>query len=263
MEKKPSPGRRRVLITPRDRLILELLAEHRLILPAHAQVLLGVSRSAAGSRLRALAGSGYLAPRRIFAGQPTSYQITRKGLAAIGSPLPTPQLDLRAHAHDVGVAWLWLAARAGTFGPLKAVISERAMRSVDGRRHEPPGPLPGPLGVRLGGTGPGGRERLHYPDLLLVTSDGRRIAVELELSAKGSARREKILAGYGADARIDAVLYLVDRPALAAAIQSSARRLGISHHVHVQRVRQPDVPQARPGSAAQRSAVRQTGGRER
>ncbi|HEY1524588.1 MAG TPA: hypothetical protein VGF70_16385 [Solirubrobacteraceae bacterium] len=255
--------RRRVLITARDRLLLEMVAEHRLILPAHASALLKVSLSTAGSRLRALAGAGYLAPRRIFAGQPTNYQITRKGLAAIGSPLPAPQLDIRAHAHDVGLAWLWLAARDGTFGPLSTVVSERTMRSLDARPDNQPATAPGPLGVRLGGTGPGGRERLHYPDLLLVTPEGHRIAVELELSAKGAARREKILAGYGADARIDAVLYLVDRPALAAAIQSSARRLGISHHIHVQWICQPAAERSGRALTAQRAPVAPIAGRER
>lgn len=262
MEARAPRQRHRVLITARDRLLLEMAAEHRLILPVHAQVLLRVSPSAAGSRLRALTGAGYLAQRRIFAGRPTNYQITRKGLAAIECPLPTPQLDLRAHAHDVGVAWLWLAARGGTFGPLSAVVSEGAMRSLDGRRDEQSATLPGPLGVRLGGTGPGGRERLHYPDLLLITPDGRRLAVELELSAKGATRREKILAGYGADARIDAVLYLVDRPAVATAIRSSARRLGISHHVHVQWVRQRAAERAQPALTAQRAPVALTTGRE-
>jgi hypothetical protein len=251
-----------VLITARDRLILELAAEHRLILPAHARALLGISASATGSRLRKLASAGYLVQRRIFAGRPTDYQITSKGLAVIGSSLPTPQLDLRSHAHDVGVAWLWLAARAGTFGPLSEVVSERTMRSRDARRDAGPATLSGPLGVRLGGKGPGGRERLHYPDLLLVMPDGRRIAVELELSAKGATRREKILAGYGADPRFDAVLYLVDRPAVATAIRSSASRLGISHLVQVQWVRPAAGVEARPALAAQRVAIRPSAGRE-
>jgi DNA-binding MarR family transcriptional regulator len=259
----PHRRRRQVLITARDRLILETLAEHRLIVPAHVHVLLGVSVSTASGRLRALASEGYVVARRVFADRPTNYQITRKGLAAVGSHLPAPQLDLRAHAHDVGVAWLWLAARSGTFGPLSAVVSERTMRSLDARRDSQMATAPGPLGVRLGGTGPAGRERLHYPDLLLITADGRRIAVELELSAKGAGRRDKILAGYGADPRIDAVLYLVNRPALAIAIRSSARRLGIAHHVHVQWVRRSSGQQTRPGPAVQRAPAGPTTGRER
>jgi hypothetical protein len=92
-----------------------------------------------------------------------------------------------------------------------------------------------------GGLGPGGRERLHYPDLLLVTPEYRRIAIELELTSKGRTRREQILAGYAADCRIDAVVYLAEHPAVRRQVSESAARLGISHLVHVQRVRGPAV----------------------
>jgi hypothetical protein len=105
--------------------------------------------------------------------------------------------------------------------------------------------------------GPGGRPRLHYPDLLLVTPEGHRIAVELELSSKGRARRDRILAGYGADARIEVVLYLVEQTALARAIQSSARRLGISSLVHVERVIPPARAGGRGAPAAERTQVRE------
>ena len=75
-----------------------------------------------------------------------------------------------------------------------------------------------PFGVRLGGVGPGGRERLHYPDLLLARARrargrGRARAV----AARARTRREKILGGYAADARIDAVVYLVSTGASALA----------------------------------------------
>ena len=235
-----------------------MAAEHRLTLPAHAAVLLGVSGSAAGGRLRRLASGGYLDQRRLLAGQPMAYQISRRGLQAISSTLPPPRIDLNAYAHDVGVAWLWLAARAGAFGPLRQVVSERAMRSRDGRLRAAVrrGMEPSPWGIRLGGAGPGGQARLHYPDLLLVTPEGRRLALELELTGKGRARREQILAGYGADARIDAVLYLVDRPALARSVRESARRLGISAHVHVQWVHRPPGPAGREASAAARVPAR-------
>lgn len=241
--------RRRVLLTSRDRLVLELAAEHRLILAAHVGTLLGTSASAATRRLSALCAGGYMVADRVFAGQPTYYQITRSGLQVIDSGLPRPRIDVRSYAHDVGLAWLWLGARDGTFGPLREVLSERTLRSRDGLPRADRDQAGGqePLGVRLGGVGAGGRERLHYPDLLLVTPEGARVAVELELTAKSRARRERILAGYGSDPRIDAVLYLVDQPALATSIQSSARRLGISQLVHVQWVRQGAA--SRPGGA--------------
>jgi hypothetical protein len=234
------------VLTDRDHELLSFVAEHRLVLSIHVQALLGTSGAATSARLRALARDGFLTYTRVFHGEPACCQIRRKGLAAIGSDLPPPRIDLACYRHDVGAAWLWLAARSGTFGPIRQVLGERRLRSTDGapdRRGEP-------HGVRLGGVGPHGRERLHYPDLLLITPAGGRIALELELSSKGRTRREKILAGYASDSRIDAVLYLVEDPSIARSIKDSARRLGISDRVHVQRVRSTvSVPGHQPASA--------------
>jgi hypothetical protein len=221
-----------VRITDRDRELLEFVAEHRLVRTDHAARLLGVAGPSAAERLRRLGRHGFV--RRVpgFDGHPACHLITRAGLGLIGSGLPVPRAKLAAYDHDVGLAWLWLAARGGAFGTLRSVIAERTMRSLDGpdRRAHPP------LAVRLGGVGAGGLERVHYPDLLLVTARGARVAVELELTGKARTRREAILAGYGADPSIDAVLYLVQNRAVGTAILHSARRLGISSLVRVQRV---------------------------
>jgi hypothetical protein len=235
-----------VRFTERDRRLLEFAADHRFVQPEHVQALLGISGAAAVARLRALCGAGVLIRERWFHRDPASYRIAKGGLSLIGSELPPPRVDLRAYEHDIGVAWLWLHARRGTFGPLREVLAERQLRSRDAAGlGAKAGPAPAwaqdamgePFGVRLGGVGPGGRERLHYPDLLLTTSDGRRIALELELSAKGRTRRERILAGYGADRRIDGVVYLVENPAVGRSVSASARRLGIDDRVQVQLVR--------------------------
>jgi hypothetical protein len=220
-------------LTERDVEVLSFLAEHRLALPTHAGMLLGTSAATATTRLTRLANADLVKAHRAFPGEPRPHQITAKGLAVLGSSLPRPRIDLRAYEHDVGVAWLWLAARGGTFGPLKEIIAERRLRSLDGSRD----PGAEPLAVRLGGFGPRGQERLHYPDLLLRTADGRRIALELELSGKGRNRLETILAGYGADHRFAGVVYLAGSAAVARAVVTAARRLGISELVHVQRVR--------------------------
>jgi hypothetical protein len=238
-------------LTARDLSLLDFAAVHRLILAGHAQSLLGVSAQVAQRRMTALTRGGYLDAHRVFAGQPACYQITRDGLGAAGSDLAPPRLDVRGYAHDVGLAWLWLAARRGAFGPLRELMAERTLRSEDARRaaavragvaFQDAGSVTGPYGVRLGGLGAHGRERLHYPDLLLVTEDGRRIAVELELTSKGQSRRQAILSGYGADARVGTVLYLVDRPAVGRTVEASARRLGMAALVQVQRVNQTQAP---------------------
>jgi hypothetical protein len=242
-------GSRGVRLTDRDRELLELLAEHRLILGAHVQALLGISASAAAARLRALTRAGFVTRHRPFHGEPPCYQIRPRGLAAIDSARSAPRIDLRCYTHDAGAAWLWLAARDGRFGPLRDVLGERRLRSLDAS----PDRSGAPLGVRLGGLGARGRERLHYPDLLLITPEGRRIGLELELSSKGRVRREKILAGYAADARFDAVLYLVSDRRIGRSIQQSARRLGIGALVHVQQV---SLRTAAGGAAAARAVGR-------
>jgi hypothetical protein len=215
------------------RVILAFAAEHRLLVLEQATCLLGATPEIAEAHLRRLRQAGLIRDARRFACAPAGEQITRAGLRAIGSDLPTPRRsDPGGYLHDVGTGWLWLAARSGTLGPLRQVVSERQMRSADGRVED----RGKRFGVRLGGMGPGGRERLHYPDLLLETRSGHRVALELELTLKSPGRRETILAGYAADPSIDAVVYMVDRPSVARAMTRSARQMGVSHLIHVQAV---------------------------
>jgi hypothetical protein len=233
----PAPDPR-VQLTSRDRQLLEFLAEHRLVLASHVRVLLGSSRTGADARLRALAQAGYLTRVPVLHRQPWCIQITRLGLSAIGSKLPTPRLNLHSYHHDVGVGWLWLAGRSSTFGQMREVVGERRMRSQDGASRNGSDPF----GVRLGGFGADGRDRLHYPDLLLIRPDGGRVAVELELSSKGAARTQRILAAYGADPRIAGLLYLVENRTIGRSVERCARRLGLSDLVKVQMVRCTGAP---------------------
>jgi hypothetical protein len=231
-------------VTERDLRILAFVAEHRIVVSAHVQALIGVGESVAYGRLRALTKRGLLDYDRLLHGRPGWYQITRRGLAIIDSELPAPRLDLHCYRHDIGAAWTWLAASRGAFGRVERIVSEREMRSRDGvsaaaggargerapdagEEREPP------YGVHLGGVGARGQIRLHYPDLLLIGPGGERVAVELELSAKGGRRLETILAGYGADPSISAVLYLAEKPAIQRGVRAAAARLGISDRVHV------------------------------
>lgn len=218
-----------VRITERDLRLLEFVAQHRFVLASQVQTLLGASRGATYRRLQALARAGLLEHRPVFDRHAHAHWITRRGLALLGSSLPPPRLELGEYRHDVGLAWLWLAADRGAFGPLERIVTERQLRSVR----------------------PGSGPKPHRPDLVLVCAGGGRVAVELELTTKSRTRRERILAGYAADPRIDAVLYLVEDRRVGRAIEASARRLGISELVHVQRVR----VDAGPG--------RSTGGRAR
>jgi hypothetical protein len=243
---------RRPRVRDDDRDVLAFAAEHRIVLADQVESLLGAS---AAERLEALVQDGLLMQERPL-NAPPCHRIVRAGLDALGSELSAPRaLAPATYRHDVGLAWLWVAAHRGVWGEFADVVSERRMRSHDATMDAAGELTPElPFGIRLGGVGRAGGERRHYPDLLLVTNEGHRIAVELELSTKGPGRRETILAGYAADPRIDAVLYLVDRPAVGHAISRSAARLGIADLVHVQRVQWGG--DARSGRGADRTLRR-------
>jgi hypothetical protein len=229
---------------------LEFLAEHRVAITSQVQALLGGSPQATERRIRRLAEAGLVARQKIFEVQPAACWITRQGLGAIECRLPAPTVDLKGYRHDVGLGWLWLAARGGEFGELRAVVSERTMRSADRRD-----PTPG----RTYGVGVGGGGRLHYPDLLLETATGHRVAVELELTGKGRRRLERIMLGYAADPRVDGVLYLCPRGPLGRRVQDAARRMGVSDRVSVQLLA-PGSPEGtpEPGRVATRRLGRAT-----
>jgi hypothetical protein len=238
---------------------LAFVAEHRFVLSAHVQALLRVCDDEADERLSRLCRAGLLIEKNVFHNHPATYRSTRRGLDAVGSKLGAPSVDLSRYDHEVGAGWLWLAARHGAFGPMREVLGERRLRSRDARE----GGRTAPLAVRLGGLGWGGKERLHYPDLLLVDSKGRRVAVELELSSKGRERREKILGAYASDARFAAVLYVVESAQLARSIRTSAARLESTELVHVRQVRWCErAPRACETGAAGRLQTAARGARQ-
>jgi len=227
----PVPPPDRLRLTARDRDLLTFLAEHRFALAAQAGAVVGTSARAAGRRLGALRAAGLVRAARPLRHEASAWAVTRAGLAAGESSLGLPRpVDLGTYRHDVGVAWLAAGARRGIFGELSAVVSERTMRSEDRRGDRAAG---GPRhGVRVGH---GSEARLHYPDLVVVASSGHRVAFELELSTKSPRRRERILAAYADDPRIDAVVYLVPTRAAGQAIARSAARVGATDTVRVQR----------------------------
>jgi hypothetical protein len=210
--------------------MLAFMAEHRLVLERQVHALLGGSSDSVRRRLRTLAAKGYVSRWRGFDAA-WCCAIRRRGLAAIGSVLNPPEENPGMYRHDVGAVELWLAAHRGAFGPLAEVIGERRIRSHDMVAPEDP------YSIRLGGYHGDGRERRHYPDLVLVDRHGRRLALELELSPKEKARREEILAGYGADRRVVGVLYLFEDSrqgrAIGRALETTAAEMGVTDRVHV------------------------------
>ena len=215
--RRPRPPDR---LGERDLRVLEFAAEHPFLLNAHARMLLGSSTASASARLRNLTRGGWLRSERKLAGP-----------GCVSDHPPWAWGD-REHAAPAA------QHRSGHLRPRRrdgvgvAGGQPRSVRSTARNGLRAPHALRGPPSCRGHRTVryPPGRsravrgERRHYPDLLLETTTGHRVAVELELTPKARARRNEILGGYALDARVDAVLYLVEDRRTGLAIERAARR---------------------------------------
>lgn len=215
-----------------DLALLGPLAEHRILTVPQVALLLGVGERTAARRLNRLARARLVRIQRIFTGMPAAAAISGAGLRALGSPLRAPQLNLNEYRHEVGVAWLWLAARAGSLGEVAFVTAERSMRAQDAAAVARGDTVR--WGVGLGLLGRHGAPERHYPDLMLVTAAQQRIAVELELTGKSARRMVRIMTAYASEARVDHLLYLAADARIAGGVREAARRAGVGSRVHVQ-----------------------------
>jgi len=236
----------RISITDADRAVLGPLAEHRILIVPQLALLLGLSEDTVSRRLKRLRDAGHVHYGPVFDRAPWPARITGPGLRAIGRPVNPPRERLQEHRHDVGVGWLWLAARAGAFGAAERILTDRGMRSADAARST--GDAGEPYGIGLGTFGPHGQRQRHYPDLMIDTAGGHRVAVELELTQKSAERMRRIMTAYATDSRIDAVLYVVPSRRLAELVTESARRAGVADIVHVKRLAPDGIAGAEPGS---------------
>lgn len=218
-------------LTSADLSVLGPLAEHRLLIVPQLAVLLGVGAATATRRCRRLADARLLRLERTFNRLPAAASIAAAGLQTIGSPLKPPAFNLAEYRHDVGVGWLWLAARAGRFGRPRTLLTERVMQARDDRQAGAHGA--GGSGIGLGVFGADGRVRRHYPDLLIELPGGGNVAVELELTAKSSARMTAIMSAYASDARVARIVYLAGSETVARTVDRAAAAAGTADRVHI------------------------------
>jgi len=193
-------------------------------------LLQGVTPPTMRARVRRLVRRGLVQVDDRYARAPAGVLITGAGLRQIGSSLSPPTANDSQLRHDIGVGWVWVAARRGAFGEISELVSERRMRSSDARRE----PLRAP-GERYGiGVETAGPANSHFADMLIRTRGGRAIAVEVELHAKGAWRLDRVMHAYAGDPRISDVLYLVPSRHLGDPVFAAAERAGIADRVHVQ-----------------------------
>ncbi|MGH2667736.1 MAG: hypothetical protein ACRDH5_01200 [bacterium] len=158
------------------------------------------------------------------------YLATRAGLVTAGLVLPVARVDVATFTHDRMVADLAVDfERSGA-----VVLSEREMRHHDESPDEERGEAP-----RYSVVLPSGGR--HYPDLTVASPSGRYHAVEVELTPKNRARRERILTGYARARHIETVTYHVTNPTVGELVRRSAAQLGITDLIEVRPLDQAGV----------------------
>jgi hypothetical protein len=218
-------------LTERDVELVGWVGRWRAVLAAQVQARFGMGPVVAYRRLGALVDMGLLVHRRIFCGEPGVYLATNGGLAVADVCLPAARIDLATYRHDLVAVWAALAVEAELAGSRAAglrVVGDREFRALVSR---------GAAARHVGLTGLGaGRGRGHIPDVAVMDGEGRMLAaVEVELSAKGRARVERIQATYARDRHLQSVVYVTDQPGVAASTLRAAHRAGASELVRVLR----------------------------
>jgi hypothetical protein len=224
----------RCRLTERDVSLARWAGHWRAVLASQVQARFGIGSVVCYRRLAALVDMGLLRYRRVFHGEPGVYLSTSGGLAVAGVEMAAPRIDLATYRHDLVAVWAALAveseiAASGLDGA--RVVGERELRSIARSAGAPA------RQSRLSGLG-AGSGRANYPDVAVVDANGRvLVAMEVELSSKGRRRVERVLAGYVRDRHLRRVVYLTDRPGVAASVQRAARGTGADELVVVRNCR--------------------------
>lgn len=160
------PQRRQSPLQARDLQILAWACEQYAARADHVEVLLGSGPRTTQRVMARLRDAGLIEARRLLAGDPQWAIPTSRGLRAAnqGYALWRPRIGLLAHVAAINDVRLHIQARApeSEWVPERLLAKERAPRE-------------------------------HLPDALVLTEDGQRVAIEVELTVKSKRRVGPIL----------------------------------------------------------------------
>jgi len=192
--------------TERDLALLRWVGDQYAVSLPQLARLMGRSEHAARWLRARWHRAGLVEGHALLVGRPVFVWLTREGsrVAAVDYKPWVPNAGMVAHIEAVNETRLWVAERR----PGAAWTCERALTSQG---------TPGSL-----------RSRSHRPDAVLQVDDGRRIAIEVELTLKSRARLEQIVARLLAE--FDAAWYFAAAD-VGRALEPLAQRSGGRLHV--------------------------------
>ena len=171
-------------LTERDIGILKFINEFGFSEMPQIERRFGLKKPRSYQLLTRLVEEGYVKHERVFHGRHGIYRLSRKGAKLTHLP-PLARVPLANYKHDITLMEVYLRLREQY--PQALWISERELKRDK----------------YFDGVGKFG----HLSDGLLVFKDGKRIAVEVELSLKSRNRVEQILRWYGGVFEIEEVWY--------------------------------------------------------
>jgi hypothetical protein len=187
---------------------------------------LAVRRSMAYRRVAACVERELLERLELVRAEPTLLRATRAGLRYAGLGLEVATVSPGSINH-----WLVCASTAlllAEEADLDQVLSDRELRlyeRIEGK----------PIASAKMGEHPSGAQALHRPDLAIV-ADGRRLAVEVELTPKAPGRLARIVRAWRRASWVDEVRYYCAPGAARRGVEQAIRK------VHTDRVRVLEAP---------------------
>lgn len=163
----------------------------------------GVSRQQVNARLRRLEEAGLVVRRAERTSAAWTVGLSARGALAVGQPPRRPARTGVQREHELAIAWL--LARLENQPDPPPLYTERECRTREAA---------GAGRYSADILEPGSKAARRWPDLV-AEPDGRRIAIELELTGKGTARLRRIVAGYRAARWFDEVRFLAADAAIA------------------------------------------------
>ncbi len=199
--KKGRVGPKGVLVTERDVTVLRWVGEQFAVRADVIRWLLGGNRPLSEGRTRQVIDrwrrAGLVHQRRFFVGAETVVWPTREGLRLVldGYRCRTPALSMLAHLHAVSLVRLGVERRSSgrCWVPERALYRARAAPDV------------------------------HVADGEYIDRDGRRTAVEVELTVKAAERLRRIVGGLTLE--YDRVLYVTGDARVATAVRGAVKAL--------------------------------------
>jgi len=179
------------VLTERDKKIIVLINRFGYLTATQVARAMRMSQRVAYRRLQKLTERRYLTHRRILAGQPGIYTVTATGREEINAELGRFTVRLQTLPHNLVVADVALVLLERY--PGLVWVTERELRREAGQRF-------------------GFGQNIHVPDGVLILPNGKRIAVEVEVTAKEKRRVEKIMRGYLRNADYAEVWYFCRTP---------------------------------------------------